>query len=283
MNRGGDNFRTACVQMCSGLDVAQNITAASALIKEAAAGGADFIITPENTSLLALDRKTLLAHTVPQDEDAALKAFQALAHKLGRWLLIGSLPIRVSPSMTANRSFLIAPTGRIAAYYDKIHMFDVELPGGESYRESGYVRAGERAVSADLPWGRIGLSICYDLRFATLYRALARDGAVFLSAPSAFTKTTGQAHWHVLLRARAIENGAFMFAAAQTGHHENGRDTYGHSLIISPWGEVLAEAGMEPCVIFADIDAAEVVAARGRVGSLGHDRPFTLDHVETGA
>ena len=278
MSKNG-KFRAACVQMCSGLDIDANIRAASALIEEAARGGADLVMTPENTSLLALDRETLLALSVSQDEDRALKAFQALAARLGRWILIGSLAIRISPSMTANRSFLLMPSGRIAAYYDKIHMFDVELPGGETYRESDYVEAGGRAVTAPLPWGRIGLSICYDLRFAALYRALAQDGAGFLAAPAAFTKTTGKAHWHVLLRARAIENGAFMFAAAQTGHHENGRDTYGHSLIISPWGEILAEAGEEPCVIFADIDPAQIADARGRVGALRHDRAFSIDHV----
>ncbi len=280
MSAKSGRFRAACVQLCSGLDIDANIKTACALIKQAAGGGADFIVTPENTSLLALDRKTLLALTVAQDEDKALQVFQALADELERWLLIGSLPVRIDASMTANRSFLIDPSGCIAAYYDKIHMFDVELPGGEDYRESDYVRAGTRAVTAPLPWGRIGLSICYDLRFGALYRALAKDGAGFLSAPAAFTKTTGKAHWHILLRARAIENGAFMFAAAQSGHHENGRETYGHSLIISPWGDILAEAGKEPGVIFADIDGREVALVRGRIGSLRHDRAFKIDHID---
>ncbi len=279
MSKTSPSFRAACVQMCSGLDVDENIKTAKALIEEAVRGGADFIVTPENTSLLALEREFLLANTCSEQDDPALRAFRELAKTHQRWLLIGSLPINVGGGKTANRSFLIMPDGEIAAHYDKIHMFDVDLPDGESYRESDYVVGGRRAVSAALPWGRIGLSICYDLRFASLYRALARDGARFLSVPAAFTKTTGEAHWHILLRARAIENGAFVFAAAQGGHHENGRDTYGHSLIISPWGKILAEAGTEPCVIYADIDVGESDDARRRIPALKHGRDFKLDHI----
>ncbi len=278
MSKKPIRFRAACVQLCSGLDVGENIKTASALIEEAVRGGADFIITPENTSLLALEREFLLANSCSEEDDEALRAFRELARRHQRWLLIGSLPINLDGGKTANRSFLIMPDGEITARYDKIHMFDVDLPGGESYRESDYVAGGERAVNAGLPWGRIGLSICYDLRFAALYRTLAMNGARFLAVPAAFTKTTGEAHWHVLLRARAIENGAFVFAAAQGGHHENGRDTYGHSLIISPWGKILAEAGTEPCVIYADIDTGEVADARRRIPALKHDRDFTLDN-----
>jgi predicted amidohydrolase len=190
------------------------------------------------------------------------------------WLLIGSLAIKVSDTKTANRSFLIDPKGRIAARYNKIHLFDVDLPSGETYRESNTVAGGGRAVLADLPWGKIGLTICYDLRFPQLYRALAQKGAFLLTVPSAFTETTGKAHWHVLLRARAIENGAFVIAPAQGGIHANGRATYGHSLIVAPWGEILAEAGTEPGIIVADIDPARVADARGRVPNLRHDRPF---------
>lgn len=265
------SFVAACVQMRSGRDVAANIEAASELIREAAAGGADFIATPENTSLLELETAAILANAKPQEDDPALKTFRGLADELDRWVLIGSLPIKVAADKIANRSFLIGPDGEIKASYDKIHLFDVKLPGGEDYRESKNVRAGEKPVSADLPWGRIGLSVCYDLRFPGLYRELAQGGAHFLSVPAAFTKTTGQAHWHVLLRARAIENGAFVFAPAQGGMHEVGRETYGHSLIISPWGEVLAEAGIDPCVIYAEIDLAMVENVRSRIPSLEQD------------
>jgi len=271
---GKTGFRAACVQLRSGRDMGRNIEVAGELIRQAAAGGADLIMTPENSSLLELETERLLASTFAQDEDPALRLFQELAAELSSWLLIGSLPIKVAADKTANRSFLIGPQGAITATYDKIHMFDVDLPGGESYRESANVKGGAKGVMADLPWGRIGLSICYDLRFAALYRAYAQAGARFLTVPAAFTKTTGEAHWHVLLRARAIENGAFVFAPAQGGHHENGRDTYGHSLIISPWGEILAEGGEEPGVIFADIDPDLADEARRRIPALSHDRDF---------
>lgn len=272
----GPAFRASCVQLRSGRDVSRNIDQTAALILEAAAGGADLIMTPENTSLLELETDRLLANAATQDEDPALNRFQGLAAETSSWLLIGSLPIKIAADKTANRSFLITPDGDIAASYDKIHMFDVDLPGGESYRESASVRIGDQGVMYDLPWGRVGLSICYDLRFAALYRAYGQAGARFLTVPSAFTKTTGAAHWHVLLRARAIENGAFVFAPAQGGHHENGRDTFGHSLIISPWGEILAEGDSEPGVIFADIDPGLADEARARIPSLTHDKPFTV-------
>jgi predicted amidohydrolase len=254
--------------------VAENIHHTSALVREAAAQGARFIATPENTTLMAPDGGAKLDKSFSEDRDAALPRFRALAEELGVWLLIGSLAIKVSDSKTANRSFLIDPKGRIAARYDKIFLFDVDLPSGETYRESNTVAGGSRAVVADLPWGRIGLSICYDLRFPQLYRKLAQAGAAMLAVPSAFTETTGKAHWHVLLRARAIENGAFVIAPAQGGTHANGRQTYGHSLIVAPWGEVLAEAGTEPCVITAEIDPAAAMNARARVPSLRHDRDF---------
>jgi predicted amidohydrolase len=267
-------FRAACVQLRSSDDVAENIRATSELIREAKAKGAQFIATPENTTLMAPDGGAKLERSFAEDRDPALPAFTALAKELGIWLLIGSLAIKVSDTKTANRSFLIDPNGEIKARYDKIHMFDVDLPSGETYRESNTVAGGSRAVIADLPWGKVGLTICYDLRFPQLYRALSQDGAFMLAVPSAFTETTGKAHWHVLLRARAIENGAFVIAPAQGGTHANGRQTYGHSLIVAPWGEIIAEAGIEPCVIVADIDPALVEAARGRVPNLRHDRPF---------
>jgi predicted amidohydrolase len=267
-------FRAACVQLRSSDDVQENIRITSELVREAKGKGAQFVATPENTTLMAPDGGAKLAQSYDEASDPALPAFSRLAEELGIWLLVGSLAIKVSDSKTANRSFLIDPKGRVAARYSKIHLFDVDLPSGEKYRESNTVAGGDEAVVADLPWGRIGLTICYDLRFPQLYRALAKKGAFLLTVPSAFTETTGKAHWHVLLRARAIENGAFVLAPAQGGTHANGRKTYGHSLIIAPWGEILAEGGTEPGVFIADIDPALAADARTRVPNLQHDRAF---------
>ncbi|HEY1612768.1 MAG TPA: carbon-nitrogen hydrolase family protein [Rhizomicrobium sp.] len=274
-------FRAACVQLRSSDDVAENIATASALIREARRAGADFVATPENTTLMAPDGGAKLELSRSEDDDTALPAFRALAQELGIWLLIGSLAIKVSADKTANRSFLVDPQGAIAARYDKIHLFDVDLPSGETYRESNTVAGGDRAATADLPWCRVGLSICYDLRFPALYRDLAQAGAAMLTVPSAFTETTGKAHWHVLLRARAIENGAFVLAPAQGGLHANGRRTFGHSLIVSPWGEILAEAGTDPGIILAEIDPAAVAEARARVPSLRHDRRYAAPSAES--
>ena len=267
-------FKAACVQLRSSDDVAENIRTTSELIREAKSKGAQLIATPENTTLMAPDGGAKLAQSYDEAHDPALPAFAALAEELGIWLLIGSLAIKVSETKTANRSFLIDPKGRITARYSKIHLFDVDLPSGEKYRESNTVAGGDEAVLAETPWGKIGLTICYDVRFPQLYRALAQKGAFLLTVPSAFTETTGKAHWHTLLRARAIENGAFVVAPAQGGTHANGRQTYGHSLIIGPWGEILAEAGTEPGLIIAEIDPAAVTDARGRVPNLQHDRPY---------
>jgi predicted amidohydrolase len=273
---GERTFTAACVQLRAGQNVAANIEAAEALIRKAAATGADYVQTPEQTAIMELRSEALFASIVTEDEDPALKRFTALAAELGIWLHIGSLAIRVAPDKAANRAFVISPDGAIAARYDKIHMFDVDLPNGETYRESKNYRAGGEAVSVDLPWGRLGLSVCYDLRFAYLYRALAQAGADFLAIPSAFTRQTGEAHWHVLQRARAIETGCFVMSAAQGGTHENGRETFGHSLIVAPWGGVLAEAGTDPCVITAKIDPAASAEARRRIPALKHDRGFKL-------
>ena len=248
---------------------------ASALIREAHKSGAQFIATPENTGLMAPDGGAKLEKTFPEKDDKALPQFAGLAEELGIWLLVGSLGIKVSEGKTANRSYLIGPNGRISARYDKIHLFDVNLPSGETYRESNTVAPGAEAVVASLPWGRLGLSVCYDLRFPQLYRTLAKNGAEILTVPSAFTETTGKAHWHVLLRARAIENGCFVVAPAQGGTHANGRKTYGHSLIVGPWGDILAEAGTEPGIIAAELDLEEIAAVRARLPSLHHDRPFS--------
>lgn len=269
-------FRAACVQLRTGLVVAENVAAASALIRDASAGGATFIATPEVTTLFEAESDRLFAKVCTEEEDPSLVAFSSLARELAVWLLIGSMPVRVAERQCANRSFLIDPSGEVRASYDKVHMFDVDLPNGETYRESRNYRRGERAVVTQLPWGKLGLSICYDLRFAHLYRLLAKAGAMFLTVPAAFTHTTGMAHWHVLLRARAIETGCFVIAPAQGGRHENGRQTFGHSLIVDPWGSILAEGGQDPGVIFADIDPGKVAEARGRIPSLQHDRPFNV-------
>lgn len=268
-------FKAACVQMRSGEDVAENIRAASDLIRQAADQGARFIATPENTTLMAPDGGAKLAASYDEAHDPALPVFSDLAKQLGVHLLIGSLAIKVDDTKTANRSFLFAPDGQVIARYSKIHLFDVLLANGESYRESDTVAGGDAAVVADTGLGKIGFSICYDVRFPHLYRAMAHKGAFLMTVPSAFTVPTGQAHWHVLLRARAIENGTFVMAPAQGGLHANGRKTYGHSLIIAPWGEVLAEAGTDPCVITAEIDPALSVQARARIPNLLHDRAFT--------
>jgi predicted amidohydrolase len=273
----GTTFRAALVQLCSGRSVDPNVAQAEALIHEAAAGGAHYVQTPEVTTLMELETKRLFAATEPEEGNRALQRFRELAAELKIWLHIGSMAIKLSPDKIANRAYVLSPAGDIVARYDKIHMFDVDLPGGESYRESKNYKPGERAVIASLPWGGLGLSICYDLRFPHLYRALAKSGATLLAVPAAFTKLTGEAHWHTLLRARAIECQCFVFAAAQGGRHEHGRDTYGHSLIISPWGQILAEGGVDPGVVTADIDLQAVEDARSRVPSLGHDRPFTVE------
>ncbi len=269
-------FTAALIQMRSGLDPAANLKDAIRLIGEARERGADYVQTPEMTNILALKRDQLLAVVAEEERDPTLAALRDLARKHAIHVHIGSLAVKATPDKAANRSFLIDPKGEIVARYDKIHMFDVDLANGESYRESSNYRPGEIAVVHDLPWGRLGLSICYDLRFPALYRALADAGASFLAVPAAFTRQTGEAHWHVLMRARAIENGSFVLAAAQGGKHENGRETFGHSLIVDPWGRVLAEGGVEPGVVLAKIDPAEVAVARGRVPSLQHGRRFEM-------
>ena len=272
----GGSFKAAMIQMRSGLQPGANIDAAVRYIGDAKSAGAEYVLTPEMTNILAANREQLFAVAVEEEADPSLATLREVARKLGIYVHIGSLAIRISPDRAANRSFLIDPKGDILARYDKIHMFDVDLAGGESYRESRNYRPGELAVLADLPWGRLGLTVCYDLRFPALYRALAEAGATMLAIPSAFTKQTGEAHWHVLIRSRAIENGCFVFAAAQGGSHENGRDTFGHSLIVDPWGRIIAEGGTEPGVIVAEINPAEVANARARIPSLQHGRRFEI-------
>jgi predicted amidohydrolase len=269
-------FRVGLIAMRSTRDPRVNLNTARKFIGEAKEAGADYVLTPEMTNVMELNREALFSAILPEEKEQALTELCQLAHDLSIFIHIGSLAIRVSPDKAVNRSFLIDPKGEIVARYDKIHMFDVDLADGESYRESAAYRAGELAVLSDLPWGRLGLTICYDLRFPALYRALAEAGASFFSIPSAFTRQTGEAHWHVLVRARAIENGCFVFAAAQGGKHENDRETYGHSLIVNPWGRILAEGSTEPGVVLAEVDPAEIAAARGKIASLQHGRRFEI-------
>lgn len=274
-------MRAALVQLCSGDDPEANLARTRALIDAAAADGAELILTPECTNIISADRAHQQAVLVVEAEDPTLAALRTQTAALGVWLLIGSLMLRADQpgeSRLVNRSLLIAPDGGIAARYDKIHMFDVDVSATEQYRESSGYRPGTRAVLAVTPFARIGLTICYDVRFPHLYRRLAQAGAQVLTVPAAFNDTTGAAHWHSLLRARAIETGAYVLAPAQTGSHaaHNGRPrrTYGHSLAVSPWGEVLVDAGTEVGVSFLDLSLAEVERARARVPSLTHDRDF---------
>jgi predicted amidohydrolase len=270
-----ENFTLACVQVNAGADMTANIKAASRLVRKAREKRADLVALPENVAMMEFGHRRILAAARPEADHPALIAFCDLAREQGVWLHIGSLTVRLKEEAVANRSFLISDSGEVVARYDKIHLFDVDLPNGESYRESRTFRPGSKAVVAKTPWARFGLSICYDLRFPHLYRSLAKGGAELLGVPSAFTRQTGQAHWHVLLRARAIENGCFIYAPAQCGEHANGRQTFGHSLIIDPWGKVLADAGEEPGVVLAEIDLARVREARAALPSLHHDRNFT--------
>ena len=271
-----EKFRAALVQLRSGREIAPNVAAAKELIVAAAADGAQYIQTPENTTLMELETKRLFARLKSEAESAFLEEFASLARDLGIWLHIGSAAVLTEDGRAANRAFVFRPDGSIAARYDKIHMFDVDLPNGERYCESKNYKPGEQAITFDLPWCRLGLSICYDLRFPEQYKALAQAGADVLTVPAAFTRATGQAHWYVLLRARAIETGSYVLAAAQGGIHENGRSTYGHSLIISPWGEILAEAGDEPGYISAEIDPDVSRETREQIPALKHAREFSV-------
>jgi len=275
--------------MSGGLDIAliQTRTPATAeaalahvepLIREAAAGGARFILTPEGTNLLEQRRDRRDGVVTDEDADLAVLGLRRLAAELGVWLLIGSAIVRSGregDDRAANRSLLIDASGGIVARYDKLHVFDVDLPNGEKYRESATVRPGDGAAVADTPWGRLGLSVCYDVRFPHLYRQLAKAGAGMIAAPSAFTVPTGEAHWEILLRARAIETGAFVLAPAQGGLHEDGRRTWGRSTVVGPWGEILARADHDnPCILTAKLDMEAVVKARAAVPALTHDRDF---------
>jgi predicted amidohydrolase len=267
-------FKAACVQVSAGRELQPNIDTAVRLGREARRMGADFIAYPENVTMIEPIGADAIRKALPESEHPAIPAFRALARETGAWILGGSLSIRLGETKYANRSLLFDPAGNVVARYDKLHLFDVDLAGGERYRESERIVPGERAVTAPTPWGVLGLTICYDVRFPQLYRALARAGAVMFTVPAAFTEQTGRAHWHILMRARAIECGTFVIAAAQCGTHAQGRRTYGHSLIVDPWGEVLADGGESEGVIVAEIDPAKSAEARRRIPALLHDRPF---------
>ncbi|WP_243370441.1 carbon-nitrogen hydrolase family protein [Microvirga solisilvae] len=271
-------FTAACIQMRSGRDVLKNRDTAVALIREAADKGAHFAQTPEMTSLVCRDRAEMFEKVGGQASDPVLAALREVARERNIVVQIGSIAVREGDKV-ANRAFLIDASGEIVASYDKIHLYDVDLPNGESWRESATYTGGNTAVLAETPWGYLGMTICYDVRFAALYKALAEHGASFLSAPAAFTKQTGEAHWNILHRARAIETGSFMISAAQGGTHEDGRETFGHSIIVDPWGRVLAEAGTEPGVILAEIDPALVTEVRGRIPTLKNARSFKVQTV----
>ncbi|WP_109807461.1 carbon-nitrogen hydrolase family protein [Sphingosinithalassobacter portus] len=271
--------RAAILQMTSGIDPAANAKVMTDAMAQASGEGAAMLFTPEMSGLLDRDRKRAAAHLTQEAEDPVLAAMRDAAAKHGIWAHIGSLALLREDGKLANRGFVIDDRGEIRARYDKMHLFDVDLPTGESWRESAVYTGGDRAVLVDTPLGRLGLAICYDLRFPDLFRALSNAGATLFALPAAFTRPTGAAHWHVLLRARAIEAASFVIAAAQTGEHEDGRATYGHSLAVDPWGEILLDMGEAPGVGFAEIDQARVTDARARVPVLQHRRP--IPEVET--
>jgi len=269
-----ESVRIACLQLNSGSDFAANLAALGARMREAAAGGARFIFSPEYALMMDGSGRVMRENALDASGEPAVPALAALSRELGVWHLVGSLTLKSDDGRMFNRSLLISERGEVTATYDKIHMFDATLPSGTVIRESSAYRPGERAVVAATPWGRLGMTVCYDLRFPHLYRALAQRGAVMLAIPSSFQRETGKAHWHTLLRARAIENGNFVIAAAMCGDHPGKRITYGHSLVVDPWGEVLADGGESPGVVYADLDLAKVDAVRAMLPSLAHDRPF---------
>lgn len=267
-------FTVACIQTNTGDDLAANLAAAGALARRACDAGADFITLPEVVALIEPDHASLLAKSPGEAEHPALASFSELAAELQTWLLVGSITVGLGQGKLANRSILLDGTGAVVARYDKIHLFDVDLPNGERFRESDRYRAGSGACLAGTPWGTLGMTVCYDLRFPRLYWDLALAGADFLSVPSAFTARTGRDHWHVLLRARAIETGCYVIAPAQCGTHGGGRQSYGHSLVVDPWGAVVADGGAEAGMVLAEIDPARVAEARAALPTLANARVY---------
>lgn len=268
----GIPFTVACVQLCADNDEAQNLAIADDLVRASAADGADLVLLPEYFSVMRPDDEELARMARTEPEEPALAHMAALARELGIWLLLGALPIKIASGKVNNRSYLLDAAGKVVTTYNKIHLFDVNLKDNERYEESKTIEPGCSLGLAATPWGILGLTVCYDLRFSYLYRTLAKAGASFISIPAAFTQTTGQAHWHVLLRARAIETGCYVFAPAQCGVRGWGRATFGHSLIVDPWGEILADGGTEPGYIIAAVDPARVAKMRAMIPSLDHDR-----------
>ncbi len=268
-------LRVGLIQMRSGATQAASLAQAEPLVRQAAADGAQLIATPEGTNILQRDRAKLFEHLAPLERDAAVQGLIGVARELGVWLLVGSALVEREDGKAANRSILVNPDGAVTATYDKLHMFDVDLPTGERHRESALYTPGDRAVVAEAAGAQLGLTVCYDMRFPALHRALATAGAEVLTVPSAFTRPTGAAHWEILLRARAIETGSFVIAPAQGGEHEDGRATWGHSIVVGPWGEVLALADHDqPCVLLADLDLADVAKARAAIPALANAREF---------
>jgi predicted amidohydrolase len=270
-------FKAACIQFCAAPEAGPNIQKALAMTREAASKGAALVGLPEYFSGLATINGALVPTIFREADHPAIPAFSAVARELGLWVLLGSLAIRRADGRIVNRAYVVNPDGRVSALYDKIHLFDVDLGPGKIYRESEIVAPGETAIVVDTSWGGLGLSVCYDLRFPQLYRALSQQGAAMLTVPAAFTRLTGEAHWHVLLRARAIENGAYVIAPCQNGTLEGGGECYGHSLIVDPWGTVLADGGEEEGIITAEIDTEKVFEARRRIPALTHDREFAVE------
>lgn len=273
-------FKAAAIQMRSGTSVERNAETFERMVREAAANGAMYVQTPEMTGALMRNKDELKAALRDGETDLIASAARRLARELGVTVHVGSTAISAPGGKVANRAFMIGPDGTEVATYDKIHMFDVDLDNGESWRESATYEPGKCTVVADLPFAKIGMSVCYDLRFPQLFRAQALAGAEVLTTPAAFTRQTGEAHWHVLLRARAIENGAWVVSAAQGGTHEDGRETFGHSIVIDPWGRVVAEAnGAEPGIVYAEIDTAASAEARKKIPNLKNARDFTVEVV----
>jgi deaminated glutathione amidase len=274
------SFKAGLIQLRSSRDIAANLMEASKLIRQAASQGATFISTPEMTNVFEPDRERLKAVVMTEAEDSSVYGFVDLAAKLKIWLHLGSMALKGADGKLVNRTLLLNPKGEIVARYDKIHLFDVDLPNGDKYRESETYTGGTEAVKVDVPFCSLGFSICYDVRQPALYHALAKAGANVMLVPAAFTVPTGKAHWHVLLRARAIETGSYVIAAAQGGTHDSGRETWGHSKVVDPWGKVIAEAGVDPEYLLFEIDPAQSIAARARIPALLHAREFTLSELK---
>ena len=270
-----ETFRAACIQFSARPEIETNLEKSLELMRQAAAQGAKLVALPEYFSGVSTEGYRVLPVAFREGEHPAIPAFVTAARELGIWILLGSLGIVRNDGRIANRAYVLDPSGSIAALYDKIHLFDVDLEAGKEYRESATIAPGSAAVVADTPWGGLGLSICYDLRFPQLYRRLAHDGATMLAVPAGFTKLTGEAHWHVLCRARAIENGAYVIAPCQNGTLRGGAECFGHSLIVDPWGKVLADGGEDEGIVIAEIDPEAVTRARKRIPALTHDRAFT--------